>query len=89
VSADDLRDELRRAAAKNRERPDWTKSRMPTLMSGRPWTEADGIEEPPPWPVALGTCSHCGRLGSDPDGDHSCPCPHPDATCPDHPEVTL
>jgi len=26
-----LRDELRKAAAKNRERPEWTKRRMPTI----------------------------------------------------------
>lgn len=29
-------------------------------------------------------CRHCGQT-SDPDGDHSCPCPHSDEDCPDHP----
>lgn len=29
-------------------------------------------------------CHHCGS-GPDPDGDHSCPCPHRDEDCPDHP----
>lgn len=29
-------------------------------------------------------CKHCGA-GPDADGDHSCPCPHTDADCPDHP----
>jgi len=28
-----LRDELRKAADKNRERPDWTKTRMPTITN--------------------------------------------------------
>lgn len=28
-------------------------------------------------------CRHCGRA-PDADGDHTCPCPHPDGLCPDH-----
>jgi hypothetical protein len=28
-------------------------------------------------------CHHCARL-PEADGDHSCTCPHPDETCPDH-----
>lgn len=30
-------------------------------------------------------CWHCGA-DSDPDGDHSCPCPHHDNDCPWHTE---
>jgi len=26
-------------------------------------------------------CDHCGRYESDPDGDHSCPCPYSDQDC--------
>jgi hypothetical protein len=29
-------------------------------------------------------CHHCGAP-DDPDGDHTCPCPYPDHTCPHHP----
>jgi hypothetical protein len=29
------------------------------------------------------TCRHCGQA-PDEDGDHACPCPHPDGLCPDH-----
>jgi len=29
-------------------------------------------------------CFHCGSSKSDPDGDHSCPCPYSDAECIDH-----
>lgn len=55
-------------------------------MTSRPWTEDDGDVAPPPWPPILGQpCRHCGRLGSDPDGDHTCPCPYSDADCPNHP----
>lgn len=32
-------------------------------------------------------CRHCGQ-GPEVDGDHSCPCPYPDADCPDHPATT-
>lgn len=29
-------------------------------------------------------CWHCGSAESDPDGDHSCPCPYHDNDCPWH-----
>jgi hypothetical protein len=29
-------------------------------------------------------CDHCGTTKSDPDGDHSCPCPYSDNDCPHH-----
>ena len=29
-------------------------------------------------------CWHCGTTENDPDGDHSCPCPHHDNDCPWH-----
>lgn len=32
-------------------------------------------------------CRHCDDW-SPPGEDHSCPCPHPDETCPDHPIAT-
>lgn len=35
----------------------------------------------------LVACRHCGKY-PEADGDHSCPCPHTDAECPDHPVVT-
>ena len=31
-------------------------------------------------------CRHCGNVGK-PADDHTCPCPHGDETCPDHPEA--
>lgn len=34
------------------------------------------------WPSML--CAHCGAP-PEADGDHSCPCPHRDEDCPDHP----
>lgn len=30
-------------------------------------------------------CRHCASQQSDPDGDHSCPCPYSDNDCPHHP----
>ena len=30
------------------------------------------------------SCRHCGKPPEQ-DGDHSCPCPHSDNECPDHP----
>lgn len=32
----------------------------------------------------LDRCRHCGKP-PEADGDHSCPCPHRDDDCPDHP----
>lgn len=37
--------------------------------------------------AAASICRHCGAL-PEADGDHSCPCPHSDQNCPDHPVVT-
>ena len=35
--------------------------------------------------ATVATCRHCGDQGV-PGTDHSCPCPHPDESCPDHAE---
>jgi len=34
-------------------------------------------------------CRHCATEKSDPDGDHSCPCPYSDNECPNHPWARL
>lgn len=37
----------------------------------------------PDCPGLPGACRHCGRTPEE-DGDHTCPCPHPDGLCPEH-----
>ena len=68
-----LRDELRKAADKNHERPDWTKTRMPTI-SAEPHTHG-GTDAP-----ECTTCE-CRKEGPVSDISRDCMCEKNDPNC--------
>jgi hypothetical protein len=53
---------------------------QPAMRCGLPPSIAAAVQRAV---VERMVCHHCGRL-PEADGDHSCTCPHPDETCPDH-----